>query len=101
MMGGDQFKIVFDTMETAKADLQQTASQHTQSAGDQLNRMMATRDGDWFDQAADESAQMYQYAQKQAGDYADQMTAEGVSYGNVADHGMNTLATVKGIIGRM
>lgn len=101
MIGGDHFKVVFETMETAKADLQQTASQHVQSAGDQLNRMLSTRDSDWFDEAADEAAQMYQYAQKQAGDYADQMTAEGISYGNVADRGMNTLATVKGIIGRM
>jgi hypothetical protein len=101
MIGGDQFKIVFDTMEAAKADLQQTASQHLQSAGDQLNRMMSTRDGDWFDEAADEAAQMYQYAQKQAGDYADSMNLEGISYGNVRDRGIDTLATVKGIIGRM
>lgn len=101
MIGGDQVKIVFETMETAKADLQNTASQHIQSAGDQLNRMLATRDGDWFDEAADEAAQMYQYAQKQSGDYADMMTNEGNSYGHVGDHGRNTLSTVKSIIGRI
>jgi len=101
MIGGDPFKIIFDTMETAKSDLHNTATQHTQAAGDQLNRMMATRDGDWFDEAADEAAQAYSYAQKQSGDYADQLTAEGIRWGHVGDEGRNTLSTVKGYIGRI
>lgn len=100
MIGGDQFKVVFGIMDAAKADIQQTAAQHIQSAEDQLHRMLATRDGDWFDEAADEAAQMYQYAQKHTTAYADSMTAEGTSYGNVVDIGMQTLSKVKGIIGR-
>ena len=98
MAGGDEFKVVFDLMDSARADAQRTASQISQSADEQVNRMQGMLGGAWGDDAAEASFQSYQMRQKATGYHVDGMNAEGTAYGNVGDIGQQTLRQAINIV---
>lgn len=95
----DEFKIVFDAMQTAQSDAQRTANQISQSASEQANRMQSTLgSGAWGDDAAEAAFQSYQMRQKATGYHTDGMNAESAAYGNVHDIGHQTLQQAKNIV---
>jgi hypothetical protein len=94
----DEFKIVFDSMQTARSDAQRTANQISQSAGEQVNRMQGVLGGAWGDDAAEAAFQSYQMRQKATGYHTDGMNAEGSAYGNVADIGQQALRQAINIV---
>lgn len=97
-MSGDEFKIVFDAMDTARTDAQRAAAQISAGADEQTSRMQNMLGGAWGDAAAEASLQSYQMRQKATGYHTDGMNAEGVAYGNVSEIGQQTLRQAINIV---
>jgi uncharacterized protein YukE len=95
---GGEFKIVFDAMASAQADVRATAGHIADSADEQLHRMQNTLGSGWGDEAAEESFQAYQLRQKETGYHVDGLNAEGTAYGNVEQIGQQTLGQAVNIV---
>ena len=94
----DEFKIVFDSMHTAKSDALQTADKINQHSGEQTSKMHGVLGSAWGDDAAEAAFQSYQMRQKATGYHTDGVNSEGTAYGNVADIGQQTLRQAINIV---
>lgn len=99
MAGGNEFKVVFDAMDTAKGDALRTASQLNDQMGEQVSKMQGLLGGGaWGDDAAEAHFQAHQIRQKATGYHTDGITAEGTAYGNVGEIGQQTLRQAMNIV---
>ncbi|MGV9297356.1 MULTISPECIES: hypothetical protein [Amycolatopsis] len=98
MTSGDEFKVVFESMETAFSNAGKTAAELTQHSEEQTSRMRNMLSGQWTGAVADANTQAYQMQQKRTGEHADATHAEGVAYRQVGEIGQNVLQQAMRIV---
>ncbi|WP_340683436.1 hypothetical protein LCL61_33420 [Amycolatopsis coloradensis] len=98
MNGGDHFKIVYEAMNTAGRDIQNTAAQIGQAAEDQVARMRNTIGAGWGGNNAEEMGQQFALMQKRTGYHVDGMNQSGRDYDSVSHIGQTCEGRVSNII---